>query len=259
MHLTPVKIKRKVVNMLHDINEAVEFFSKFSNLKRIPQKSQKDCYQAIIDCLNFFHLPRDMDHWKPTTIETYNEFVFTLSGIALDGEPMIKSRLASLLLEILFSNKELRLSVKWFFKKGYFLKFFEKKAENRRREEGRIKPFNWILAKNLHLFVDEELLNELNLFKTRDEITYLENDIRDRLKYQQWNHLGYWNTANENKNREESFCNRWPKIRHDIFWGRHNSAPERLQVEHITLQLQRLQKVLRPLYPIIFEKNSLTL
>ena len=56
--------------MLHNINEAVEFFSQFSNLKRIPQKSQKDCYQAIIDCLNFFHTPRDMDYWKPTTIET---------------------------------------------------------------------------------------------------------------------------------------------------------------------------------------------
>lgn len=244
--------------MLHDVNEAVEFFSKFSNLKRIPQKSQKDCYQAIIDCLNFFHMPRDMDHWKPTTIETYNEFVFTLSGVALDGEPMIKSRLATLLLKILFSNKKLRLSVKWFFKEDYFLDFFTKKTFSRINQIRRC--FEWILFKNLKMYIDSNLLKELILYKIDQEIDLYEKEMKEHYFTRELFHTKRsHNLILDEKIRLMQLNNRWPKIRHDIFWGRHNSAPERLQVEHITLQLQRLQKVLRPLYPIIFEKNSLTL
>ncbi len=240
--------------MLQNVNDALKFFSEFSNLKRIPAKSQKECYLAIKDCFDFFYLLKDMDHWKPINVQTYDEFINQLNFEVENGHDQSKKKLAGILLKVLAFNDELHLAIKWFFKKKYFQDFFTKKVERRPSCLPRYKgSFEWILFKNLKNSLDPSLLEDLDLYKTDNVIDLYEKEWKEHYFSQRITEITrHRNSITPEENLLKDLNNRWPEIRHHFFWW----SSERLWVERITHQLNRLQKVLQPIFSIIFEKAA---
>lgn len=241
------------------MSELIDYFKKFQNLDKLSLSEKKECYHAILANMDILKIV-NMNYWEPSQLNSFNEFITTISNPHPDQD---KNTLSKIIYSLVSKDKELRLAIKWFFKKEYFKEYFYQKKTNYHYLGPmffyNIKFYPWIFYKYFHLFVDHSLLKELNLFKEENELTSLEEEVkikyieRKKREMEPKRNSLRWNCTKTPEQVEKEINNNWRKIRHDFFWGRSISS-FKLQVDYAFKQIKRLEKALKPLYPIILSK-----